>query len=750
MKMVRHFRFCAPVALASFVLLYGSLANGQSPASPASTVPSGVKSLPLIQHFVFIIKENHSFDNYFGKFPGANGATSGQMSDGQVIPLGPMPDATSHDFGHTTPNALTAIDNGKMDGFDLLNQGNENGDTLSYRQFDSTAIPNYWYYAQHFVLADNMFSSLHGPSYPNHLYTVAAQSDGVVDLPTDPTQPEGHSGSGGCDASPTTSVRTIDSEGNIDAMFPCFDFTTLADSLQNASPSISWKYYAPPQGEEGYVFSVLDAIDHIRNTPLWAEHVVPDTQFVTDALNGDLPAVSWLVTGEANEHPPGSTCFGENWSVQQINAVMQGPDWNTTAIFVVWDDFGGQYDHVPPPTVDGYGLGIRVPLLIISPYAIPGHISHTQYEFSSVLKTIEERFNLPFLSDRDLKANDLNDSFDFNQPPNPPQVLQPRACVPNMTSYVQFGSQGLGTPSPVQKVPFWNFSSTNITISKIAITGDYSIEANGCGNKILSGYECRFSIVFTPTAAGTRTGTLTVTDSDPSSPQVVNLTGIGDYVNWNVPYPGLTLAAAPFGGQASTYAILKNTSTVPVDISSVGFVGIAAQDYSYKSQCKGTIAPGKECQWDILFSPTPQNYQFYGYEHANFVVNDDAPASPHVLRLTGTGTALSILPKPGVALEFGDQVVGTTSQPQVVSVKNVWANTITIGSIVTIDDYAQTNNCGSSLAPGASCNISITFTPTKLGTDDSVLYLNDDDGTSPQQFVLRGVGTNQESKTRNR
>ncbi len=121
---------------------------------------------------------------------------------------------------------------------------------------------------------------------------------------------------------------------------------------------------------------------------------------MVDALNGDLPSVSWIVTGEGkSEHPPASTCIGENWTVEQLNALMQGPLWSSTALFLTWDDFGGFYDHVPPPEVDRFGFGPRVPLLIISPYARHGHISHAVYEFSSLLKFVERRFGLAPLGD---------------------------------------------------------------------------------------------------------------------------------------------------------------------------------------------------------------------------------------------------------------------------------------------------------------------------------------------------------------
>jgi phospholipase C len=315
------------------------------------------------------------------------------------------------------------MDGGKMDGFDKIGGSgacNQNGDYLCYTQLQEADIPNYFAYARNFVLADHMFSSLHGPSLPNHVYTVAAQSGGVINIASNPAD-------WGCDADDNTTVEVMDGNGNVSDQPPCFDFQTLADSLQNAG--ITWKYYAPSRGETGYVWSTLNSIGHTRNTSLWADHVVSDTQFVNDAQAGQLPAVAWLVTNYiTSEHPPFSTCVGENWTVAQLNAVMQGPDWGSTAVFLTWDDYGGFYDHAPPPTLDQFGLGPRVPLLVISPFAKKGFISHTTYEFSSFLNFVEKRFGLSSLTARDRMSNDMTDSFDFSQQPIPPLVLQPRTC----------------------------------------------------------------------------------------------------------------------------------------------------------------------------------------------------------------------------------------------------------------------------------------------------------------------------------
>ncbi len=379
--------------------------------------------LRKIKHIVFIVKENRTFDNYFGTFVGADGATTGRIHTGQVIPLGQAPDRTPHDIDHSFQAAVEAMDGGKMDKFDLIGGGNKNGDLLAFTQYKEDDLPNYFAYARNFVLADHFFSSLTGPSFPNHLYTVGAQSGGAINNPSK------SQGRWGCDSPKDSLVQIMDDDGDIRSQYPCFNFETLADRLRKAG--ISWKYYAPKQGESGYIWSALDAIRHIRLTHLWEKHVVPTAQFAEDARNGELPAVSWVVMkGEVSEHPPASVCVGENWTVDQLNAIMGGPDWRSTVVFLTWDDFGGFYDHVSPPKVDNFGFGPRVPLIIISPWVKAGHIEHKALEFSSVLKFIERRFDLEPLTERDEDSNSLRDAFDFDQTPLAPLILTTRHCGP--------------------------------------------------------------------------------------------------------------------------------------------------------------------------------------------------------------------------------------------------------------------------------------------------------------------------------
>ncbi len=403
----------------------------------ATVNPNAVGDITQIRHIVFIIKENHSFDNYFGTFPGAEGATTGVTSTGATVLLTRGADRPSHDIGHGFTDTVTAIDGGKMDKFDLISMGNVNGMLEPYTQYLQADIPNYWTLAQNYVLSDHMFSSLTGPSFPNHLYTLAADSVGVTDNPINTNLKQLNLGKWGCDADAGATVKHIDSAGNeLTPVFPCFDPTTIVDRMQNAPTPITWKYYGPREGKSGYIWNTLDAIKHIRyaadgvtDGPLWISNDVDDSEFETDAANGNLPEVSYLLTsGDESEHPISSICVGENRSISQIDAVMNGPDWSSTAIFLTWDDHGGFYDHVPPVKKDAYGLGVRVPLIIISPFAKKGVVLKTQYEFSSFLAFVEKRFNLAPLTARDAAANDMEDAFDFTQLSRSPTPLTQRTC----------------------------------------------------------------------------------------------------------------------------------------------------------------------------------------------------------------------------------------------------------------------------------------------------------------------------------
>ncbi len=392
-----------------------------SPRPPRTDVPPVVDASAFptrwpIKHVVFLIKENRTFDNLFGTFPGANGASFG-FDHGVRRPLTRGTDGRlPGDIPHCYPCALAAYDNGKLDGFD---QGGIST-KWAYTQLHAGQLPNYWHWAKQNVLADNFFASATGPSFPNHLYTIAAQSGGSHD---NPRRTGFFSNSFGCDAPSQEKVLVYDSEGHPRAVPPCFDFKTEGDLLNKAG--VPWSYYAATEKQRGYIWSAYSAIRRYREHPQhWTKHIFPVDNVIRDIRQNRLPPVTWITPRfELSEHPEWNFCYGENWSTKVIDAIMQSAMWKDTAIFLTWDDYGGFYDHVPPPQVDRFGFGFRVPLLVISPYAKQGVVDHHLGEFSSVLRFIEDNWGLAKLTHRDRSATDLSYDFDFSKPPRPPDPL---------------------------------------------------------------------------------------------------------------------------------------------------------------------------------------------------------------------------------------------------------------------------------------------------------------------------------------
>jgi phospholipase C len=389
-----------------------------TPVEPGVDAASFATRWP-IKHVVFLIKENRTFDNLFGSFPGADGARYG-MDDGERRPLVRGTDGrTDADIPHCYTCALAAWNSGKMDGF---NQS-DSADRWAYTQLGKDQLPNYWRWARRFVLSDNFFASAQGPSFPNHLYSIAAQSGGAHDNPRRSPMLTHGSNTFGCDAPRKQLVQVYDSEGNAKWVPPCFDFATEGDLLNRAG--IPWSYYAATEQQKGYIWSAYSAIRRYREHPgRWAQHMYPVDQVVRDIAADRLPPVTWITPRfELSEHPEYNFCHGENWSTKVIDAIMRSPMWPTTAIFLTWDDYGGFYDHVPPPQVDDFGFGIRVPMLVISPYAERGVVDHRLGEFSSVLRFIEDNWGLSQLTHRDRDAENMSYDFNFDAPPRPPEPL---------------------------------------------------------------------------------------------------------------------------------------------------------------------------------------------------------------------------------------------------------------------------------------------------------------------------------------
>lgn len=420
-------------------LIVLALLAGGTRTYAAGRTHVAVQGTGKIKHVIFIIKENRTFDSMFGRFPGVDGATTYTDEFGRRRPLLRQPDKI-----HTPVHDFTATklgeDNGKMDGFARI-QGavqyasmyGRNVD-LADSQFYQADIPNYWRYAQRFTLMDRFFSTTGDNSFSNHLFTVSGKNANVIDVPRGANRQPGpdETHSWGCDARGAV-VQHLSGSGKYWITPPCFSFTTLPDVLTRRG--ISWKYYVPPYRHSGYLWSILNSFRQIRYSPLWKSNVVNDTRFIKDARSGNLPAVSWLSTSqELSDHPAGSgICLGENWTVRQINAVMSGPHWNDSAIILTWDDFGGFYDHVNPPKGGPNPLlmyGLRVPTIVISPYARRGYIDSRFNSFPSMLRLAETVFRVPATGSMDRKANPMLEAFNFSQKPIPPMILKPRASCP--------------------------------------------------------------------------------------------------------------------------------------------------------------------------------------------------------------------------------------------------------------------------------------------------------------------------------
>jgi phospholipase C len=411
-------------------------------ATPAPTQEDRlVGAREKIEHVVFIIKENRTFDHFFGRFLGADGATHGFRCDGARVPLRRAAlDAVGAE--HSFIAGIVAVNGGQMNCFDRLYSAD--GPSAPYVQFWEQDIPNYWKMAGHYAIGDAFFSSIYGPTGMEHLWTLASQTDRFVDH-----QREGQQGTGGprqfCQDPDELAYSfrrlTQEEEQHVYELeerpdvgrivdeywverWPCIDIKILPDLLENAD--VSWKYYRG----DNYWIQPMKMIRHVVEGPMW-EKVVPQTEFLQDLERRDLPEVSWLVPPlELSDHPARgrSICPGENWSVEILNALQSSPEWKNTVVFLTWDDFGGFYDHVPPPHVDIYGMGVRVPLIVLSPWVVPGMIDSRVYDFSSILRFIERLHGLPALSWRDRRANAMLGLFDFEQEPLDPLILQPRDC----------------------------------------------------------------------------------------------------------------------------------------------------------------------------------------------------------------------------------------------------------------------------------------------------------------------------------
>jgi phospholipase C len=465
---VRTSRLAAGVAV---VALIGLLAHGAGSYPVVDTDASSIDpAIHKIQHVVVIMQENRSFDSYFGTFPGADGIP---MKDGVPTVCVPDPEQGDcqrpfHDTSdvngggpHNHGSAMEDIDGKKMDGFIGQAEQSPNGcanpdnpacrntgavDVMGYH--DANEIPNYWTYAKEFVLQDHMFEPNSSWSLPQHLFMVSEWSAKC-------SKPGHPMSCTNANESPdmTPDMRPKDSTEPP----PDYAWTDLTYLLH--AHGVSWGYYVFPGTEPDCEDDAMTckAVPQNATTPgIWNPlpyfdtvrddgqlgNVLPLHDFYAEARAGMLPAVSWITPTQAvSEHPPASVSAGQAYVTGLINTIMRSPDWSSTAIFLAWDDWGGFYDHVVPPSVDENGYGLRVPGLVISPYAKRGYIDHQTLSFDAYAKFIEDDFlggqrldpstdgrpdPRPDVRETVPILGNIADAFNFHQQPRPPLILPQR------------------------------------------------------------------------------------------------------------------------------------------------------------------------------------------------------------------------------------------------------------------------------------------------------------------------------------
>jgi phospholipase C len=371
-----------------------------------------------IKHVVYVVQENRSFNDLFMGYPGATTAKNGKNSKGKTIALAPVSLATTYEIEHGAKAMFAACDGTgslpgtkcRMDGFDRETSvgGPKNPQYVYVPRAESKP---YWDIAREWVLADDMFQSQLDESFVAHQYIIAAQAKSSVDIPDGPW---------GCEGGATDKVEKITQARQYGGFQQaCFDYQTLGDELD--ADHLPWRFYtsAYTQPFSG-MWSGYQAVKHILDGPDWKKDVIaPQKRFLHDVGRGHLAAFTWITpTCPDSDHLDCGGGFGPSWVASVVNAVGKSKFWDSTAIFVQWDDWGGTYDPVAPP-FEGYdGLGFRVPLLVASPYAKQNYVSHVQYETASVLRFAEDLFGLKHLTAADARANSpAADCFDFSQKP---------------------------------------------------------------------------------------------------------------------------------------------------------------------------------------------------------------------------------------------------------------------------------------------------------------------------------------------
>jgi phospholipase C len=388
--------------------------------APALAQDDGHAATTPIEHFVFLFQENHTFDNYFGTRPGVDGIPEGTCMPVKAGTTTPCVEPIHigergiTDLGHTEAQFEREFQEGRMDGFVEANSDNDRDGSLAMGYYDDRDLPYYWNIADEYAIFDRFFSSARGGSIPNHMYAVT----GTPGIKT-----------GGKEAIPPGGWGKL---------------PTIFDRLQEAG--VPWKFYIENYDSE-INYKTRDRVELVDRAAqvIWApvlgyqrfvedpelsSHIVDLDEFYTDVANETLPAVSYLVPSGDSEHPPGRIQAGERLVKSLVTQMMRSQIWDSSAFFWTYDDWGGWYDHVPPPAVDEWGYGFRVPALLVSPYARKGFVSSETNDFTSILAFIEHNWSLEPLAERDAVANDMMEVFDFDAGPRPPKFLPANRDAP--------------------------------------------------------------------------------------------------------------------------------------------------------------------------------------------------------------------------------------------------------------------------------------------------------------------------------
>jgi len=438
------------------VAVTGTDASNQGPSNGVQdlSVPTTAK----IQHIVVIFQENRTPDNMFQDpvliARNADIASSGLNSMHQIIPLQPTTLGVDYDLSHKHDafTSMCDLDSStntcKMDGADLITISCSSGATNcpppnpQFLYVQQSDVQPYWDMAEQYTFADHMFQTNQGPSFPAHQFLISGTSEPTANSPLFVAEnnlggaaPGSHTG---CTAPAGETVALIDASGNEasnNPIYPCFEHPTLTDEFNTAG--VSWRYYAPGAGS---IWTAPNAIQHMCGAPNstacsasdWVNNVVIYTTqnpapILNDIAAGQLQQVSWVIPSGPNSDHAGdaNTTGGPSWVASIVNAIGNSSYWSNTAILIAWDDWGGWYDHVPPKLINdgtswgsGYAYGFRVPLIVVSPYAIPKNISSKPHDFGSILNFMEQTFAVPSLGLADAHANDdLSDCFNLGQTP---------------------------------------------------------------------------------------------------------------------------------------------------------------------------------------------------------------------------------------------------------------------------------------------------------------------------------------------